>query len=110
MFFGIPNNKTKASRRWLVSFKKRFGLSRREHKPKPPKPLPMYHDELPPTLKPETDPCDGGDCEGDDCEYVGENPGDAVEEWDGEPIEIQEVIDVHFEEEKPEAVEEWEKL
>lgn len=28
LFIGVPNSKTKASRKWLVSFKKRFGLIR----------------------------------------------------------------------------------
>lgn len=30
LFIGVPNSKTKASRKWLVSFKTRYGLVRQE--------------------------------------------------------------------------------
>jgi hypothetical protein len=30
LFIGVPNSKTKASRKWLVSFKKRYGLVRQD--------------------------------------------------------------------------------
>ena len=36
LFIGVPNSKTKATRKWLVSFKKRYGLMRQERERRDP--------------------------------------------------------------------------